>query len=139
MRYAYVQNGKIVEGPKGLPKSWRNTSGFHLLPQDQLIALGWLPWRFVEVSHPGNDWVLTTPTIEIKATEVVETQAYRQKTQSEKEEEARQQVENNRRFRQEAYRDEADPLFFKSERGEITREEWILKIEEIRGRFPTGE
>jgi hypothetical protein len=139
MRYAYVENGIIVEGPKGVPKSWRNTSGFNLLPQEELIALGWLPWRLVEVPAPSSDWVMTTSTIEIRATEVVETQMYRQKTQSEKEEEARQQVENNRRFRQEAYREEADPLFFKSERGEATREEWLEKVTEIRNRFPTGE
>ena len=136
MKYAYVQNGVIVEGPKGLPRAWRNTSGFNLLPPEELIALGWLPWRLVEVSAPGSSWVATTPTIEIKATEVVETQTYRQKTQEEKDEEARQQIENNRQARAEAYREEADPLFFKSERGEATREEWLAKIEEIRNRFP---
>jgi len=139
MRYAYVQNGVVVEGPKGLPKSWRNTSGFNLLPTEELVKLGWLPWRLVEVPAPSSDWALTTPTIEIKATEVVETQTYRQKTQAEKDEEARQRVENNRNFRAQAYREEADPLFFKSERGEATREEWLAKVEEIRARFPTGE
>lgn len=35
-----------------------------------------------------------------------------------------------------AYSQEADPLAFKMLRGEITKEEWEAKIEEIRERFP---
>ena len=35
-----------------------------------------------------------------------------------------------------AYRAEADPLFFKSQRGETTTEEWLAKIEEIKARYP---
>lgn len=139
MRYAYVKNGVIVEGPKGLPKAWRNTSGFNLLPTEELVALGWLPWRLVEVPAPSSDWIMTTPTIEIRDAEIVETQMYRQKTQLEREEETRQRIEKNRQDRLKAYMEEADPLFFKSERGEATREEWMAKVEEIRARFPAVE
>jgi len=35
-----------------------------------------------------------------------------------------------------AYTAEADPLFFKWQRGEATEAEWLDKIEEIRERFP---
>jgi hypothetical protein len=35
-----------------------------------------------------------------------------------------------------AYRDEADPLFFKYQRDEATKEEWLAKIDEIKARFP---
>ncbi|MGL4272091.1 MAG: hypothetical protein ACRCTO_07330 [Pseudomonas paracarnis] len=35
-----------------------------------------------------------------------------------------------------AYRDEADPLFFKAQRGEATMNEWLAKIEEIKTRWP---
>ena len=35
-----------------------------------------------------------------------------------------------------AYREEADPLFFKYQRGEATKEEWLAKIAEIKARFP---
>lgn len=38
--------------------------------------------------------------------------------------------------RAEAYRLESDPLFFKSQRGEATMEEWIAKVEEIKLRYP---
>jgi len=35
-----------------------------------------------------------------------------------------------------AYREEADPLFFKWQAGEATQEEWLAKREEIRARYP---
>jgi len=35
-----------------------------------------------------------------------------------------------------AYRAEADPLFFMSQRGEATVEEWQAKVAEIKARFP---
>ena len=55
--------------------------------------------------------------------------------QKEKEDEL-QQVENNRRN---AYRNEADPLYLKWQRGEATEQEWLDKIEEIKDRFPKPE
>ena len=35
-----------------------------------------------------------------------------------------------------AYRTEADPLFFKAQRGEATTDEWTAKVAEIKARFP---
>jgi hypothetical protein len=35
-----------------------------------------------------------------------------------------------------AYRDEADPLFFKAQRGEATIKEWEQKVTEIKARYP---
>ena len=35
-----------------------------------------------------------------------------------------------------AYRLEADPLFFKAQRGEATTDEWTAKVAEIKARFP---
>lgn len=135
MRYAYVQNGQIVEGPRSLPKSWRNISGLNHMAENELVALGWLPWRFVEV-EAGPDTVQEPSTVEIKANEIVETQVFRAKTQAEKDDEAQQRAEQNRRDRAEAYREESDPLFFKAQRGEATNEEWLAKVQEIKNRFP---
>lgn len=42
----------------------------------------------------------------------------------------------NDKNREEAYRNEADPIFFKAQRGEATNEEWLAKVEEIRTRYP---
>jgi hypothetical protein len=38
--------------------------------------------------------------------------------------------------RAEAYRIESDPLFFKSQRGEATQQEWLDKVAEIKARYP---
>lgn len=41
--YSYVENGVIVEGPKGLPRSWRNVSGLDKATTAELKAKGWFP------------------------------------------------------------------------------------------------
>ena len=38
--------------------------------------------------------------------------------------------------RAEAYRIEADPIFFMSQRSEATEQEWLDKVEEIKLRYP---
>jgi hypothetical protein len=43
------------------------------------------------------------------------------------------QAKSNRRA---AYQAEADPLFFKSQRGEVTQQEWLDKVAEIEARYP---
>lgn len=45
----------------------------------------------------------------------------------------REKAEANRAS---AYRSEADPLFFKAQRGEATTDEWTAKVAEIKARFP---
>jgi len=47
---------------------------------------------------------------------------------------AKQEKLNDAR-RAEAYRVEADPLYFKWQRGSATKEEWLAKIAEIKERF----
>ena len=42
-------------------------------------------------------------------------------------------------MRAEAYRNEADPLFFKTQRGEATMDEWLAKVAEIKARYPYPE
>lgn len=38
-----------------------------------------------------------------------------------------------------AYAKEADPLFFKAQRGETTQQEWLDKVNEIKARYPMPE
>jgi hypothetical protein len=38
-------------------------------------------------------------------------------------------------LRRKAYEEEADPLFFKYQRGEVTKDEWLNKIAEIKSRI----
>ena len=52
---------------------------------------------------------------------------------------AQQQADHAARVeaqRAEAYRNESDPLFFKSQRGEATQQEWLDKVAEIKARYP---
>lgn len=41
-----------------------------------------------------------------------------------------------KRSRSNAFREEADPLFFAFQRGEGTEQEWLDKVQEIRDRHP---
>jgi hypothetical protein len=49
---------------------------------------------------------------------------------------AQQKLEQAEANRKSAYITEADPLFFKAQRGEATMEEWQAKVAEIKNRFP---
>jgi hypothetical protein len=49
------------------------------------------------------------------------------------------QLQSLKEQRAAAYRNEADPIFFKAQRGEAMMEEWEAKVEEIRARFPYPE
>jgi hypothetical protein len=53
--------------------------------------------------------------------------------------EVNRQFQHAQMSRQAAFRDEADPLFFKYQAGEATREQWESVREEIRQRFPYPE
>lgn len=44
--------------------------------------------------------------------------------------------ENMSRLRAKAYREESDPLFFKYQRGEASKEDWLGLIKEIKQRYP---
>jgi hypothetical protein len=136
MKYAFVQNGAVAEGPRSLPTSRQNISGFHHLPQDELKALGWFPWRVVEAPLPDGNYVRTKSDVLVLDDEVVETQTYRLKTEAEKQVEAQIRIEEARASRAQAYQQEADPLFFKAQRGEATMEDWLDKVQEIKNRYP---
>ena len=44
--------------------------------------------------------------------------------------------EKQSKARAAAYKEEADPIFFKSQRGEVAIEDWLAKIQEIKNRYP---
>jgi hypothetical protein len=50
--------------------------------------------------------------------------------------EAQWKIDNATQLRQSAYTAEADPLFFKWQAGESTKEEWEAKRAEIKARYP---
>lgn len=130
MRYGYVVNGEIVEGPKALPKSWKNISNFHNTSEGDLAGLGWLPWRLVE--GEGDFYIGTQ--VEIKSNEIVETKQFREKTEAEILSDEKRRLEDVAARRRADYELEADGLFFKYQRGEATEADWLEKIEEIKVR-----
>jgi hypothetical protein len=52
---------------------------------------------------------------------------------------AEQALEAARNARARAYQEEADPLFFKAQRGEAEMTDWQAKVIEIRERYPYPE
>ena len=48
-------------------------------------------------------------------------------------------VEQIQAQRRKAFQQEADPLFFKVQRGEATEQEWLGKVQQIRERYPYPE
>jgi len=99
-----------------------------IYPQLQTID----DWKGIHLQNDGDgDYIaawdhlaLTRPTDE--QLEAVDGAAYLVKMQ-------RKEICANRAA---AYASEADPLFFKSQRGEATIEEWQAKVAEIRSRYP---
>jgi hypothetical protein len=69
-------------------------------------------------------------TVALTAEEVAESEAYERDVLPGK---IRKSIESQRAA---AYRSESDPLFFQYQTGEVTKEEWLAKREEIRARYP---
>ena len=67
---------------------------------------------------------------------LVESIPYTQEELAEIATQKEQQAIENRRV---AYQLESDPLFFKYQRGEVTEQEWLGKITEIKQRYQKGE
>ena len=82
-------------------------------------------WNLIGVNYKGLDWFDSAP----KPTQA-ELDALWESTQKTV---ANQQADQKRH---EAYVAEADPLFFKAQRGEGTMADWEAKVAEIKTRYP---
>lgn len=81
MNYCLIENNAIVDGPRGLPRAWRNVSGLNWLSDDELRALGWLP---VRIDEGAVDEKFVGSTFIIAPYEVVEVKLWRAYTAEEK-------------------------------------------------------
>ena len=81
--YCLVENNKITDGPRSLPKSWRNVSGLHLASVAELKEKGWLPYSETLVTVDTDEVKLTT-TFVISADGVAGTENKRNMTDAEK-------------------------------------------------------
>ena len=71
--------------------------------------------------------------IQLTAEEIAQVQAQAEQAAQAK---AQWKIDNASQLRQQAYAAEADPLFFKAQRGEATMAEWQAKVAEIKARYP---
>ncbi len=89
----------------------------------------------LEFLVPGAEWALRGDDLEwldSNQTQPTEAEIAAEVARLTALEPARIATENRRN----AYIAEADPLFFKAQRGEATMEEWQAKVAEIKARFP---
>jgi len=100
-----------------------------------LSSLGWLPYE-IRDERTSPDQIEDGFRIDIGPTKVVKTRLWRDRTPTEMTQYLDEVNSASRRARQAAYTTEADPLFFKYQRGEIAEKEWADKITEIRTRYP---
>jgi len=85
--------------------------------------------------RPGAEWVLRGDDLEWldqNQTQPTDAEIDAEVARLTALEPARIATENRRA----AYIAEADPLFFKAQRGEATMEEWQAKVADIKSRFP---
>lgn len=90
MRYFLVEDvgspatKQITDGPRSLPKSWRNVSGLDKADSTFLKERGWLPEEVVgDVPYDDATHVKDGPTFEIQEDKVVSTYTIRVKTSEE--------------------------------------------------------
>jgi len=91
--------------------------------------------KAIQSLRPNAEWVLRGDDLEwldTNQTQPTEAEITAEVARLTALEPARIATENRRS----AYIAEADPLFFKAQRGEATVEEWQAKVAEIKARFP---
>ena len=89
----------------------------------------------IDSLRPGAEWVLRGGDLEWLSPDIP------QPTEAEIQAELDRLIADQprkvaRQARAAAYASEADPLFFKAQRGEATIEEWQSTVADIRARFP---
>ena len=105
----------------------------------QRLAAGINRWEWQD-----GDWVLTQDTATIERfgftlADFPDAPVPDKPTNNPDEDAKAAALDEAKQNRAAAYAREADPLFFKAQRGEATLEEWQAKVDEIRDRFPYPE
>jgi hypothetical protein len=134
-------NDKIDQYPYtvgNLRRDNPNTSFPKNIPTEMLESYGVFP--VVAANEPEYDpelqWVSTAQTPVLISGRWTLEKTLVDFTQEEIDEREAQKVLSIKNQRAIAYQQEADPLFFKYQRGEGSERDWLDKIEEIRKRFP---
>jgi hypothetical protein len=138
--HALINNGAVEKYPYTIGNLRRDNphTSFPKRPSDEMLE-DWNMYVVARVDRPDVDPI--TQNISEQTPVLVKGQwtqvwAVTDATPEEIAERQEQQLEQAKAQRADAYREEADPLFFKYQRGECSEQEWLDKIEEIRERFP---
>jgi hypothetical protein len=140
MQYVKITAGKVDKYPYALSSlylAYPNTS-FPSVP-DEGILNGYGVFSVTFVPPPAHDAIRQDlvegpPTlVSGKWTQTWEVKPAAPETVAQRLEQQRRATEQQRL---QAYREEADPLFFMAQRGEATMAEWQAKVAEIKARFP---
>jgi hypothetical protein len=131
MIYAYKESGKWVIA--SLMPRFRGIGGWHTLTDAERAKHGWYPCVEVNANYNPTTQVRSAPSFTFADNVVTAVYTIWDKPESQILSEALIEARNNRA---EAYAAEADPLFFKYQRVEGSKQDWLDKVEEIRERFP---
>jgi hypothetical protein len=138
--YALIVNDKIERYPYSLGEYSQDNPQVSLpseITTQLLTELGLI--SVSETPAPNHDPVtqyLKEGTPQKRSGVWCQVWSVQDRPQDEIDEIRRNKLESVVQQRARAYRNEADPIFFKAQRGEATMEEWQSKIEEIKTKYP---
>ena len=134
MNYCLVENNSVVDGPRYLPRSWRNVSGLNLASKEELKEKGWLPYT-VERATLGDYEVLDGVSYTINADGVVGTEKKRTMTSDEKSSYDADKANEYKYKRKEKYNElNQFEMQFDDKRDGTTT--WVDAINAIKAEFP---
>lgn len=130
--YIKLKDGNIDNYPYSLSKlkyDNKDTSFPENMSDERLVE--WEVYPVIQVSYPDVDYTKNVTEGEPQLIDGSWTRVWNVTDKPQTEIDAIT-VE----LRAEAYRNESDPLFFKAQRGEVTHEQWLDKVNEIKARYP---
>ena len=134
MNYCLVENKKITDGPRSLPKSWRNVSGLHLASDAELKEKGWLP--FVEQPAILSKYELKDGTeFKIEADRVVGIEKKRamiDKEKSEKDQYIATQYQRDRYGQYGTWEEQFDIMYH-------SMDDWKSHCKAVKDKYPKPE
>lgn len=137
--HALIENGTVKQYPYSvtdLKRANPNISFPSNVRDESLQEYGVYRVFFSTQPTPSNTQVLEEGTPTLVDGRWTQVWNLRTLTSDEIAQQLAEQAAQAEAWRAEAYRIESDPLFFKSQRGEVTHQEWLDKVSEIKARYP---
>jgi hypothetical protein len=136
--YIKLNNGVIEKYPYSIGDLRKDNpqTSFPKAPNNEMLA-EWQVFPVQAVSQPPLDHTKTVKEgIPIYAGGWKQTWVVESASPQEIDQRIQSHNEARKSARATAYREEADVLFFKAQRGEATMEAWLSLVQDIKNRFP---